>query len=127
MRTVDALTLCALGMVATLFAVMLLRGGADARAADHSATGGLIALTAQAGSGQKDTALFLVDTQSKHIALYTYDSNNFHLVAARSYMYDLGIHDAGKRAGISVVEAKELYEQDAAVKPGEGSGRGRRR
>lgn len=121
MHSIDTVKIVLVGVTFGLLVAMALYGPRDpaARAADSSSTGGLVALTAQAGSSQKDTALFLVDTQSKHIALYVYDGNNFQLNAARSYMYDLGIHEAGKRAGITVSEAKKLYELDAAAKPGD--------
>ncbi len=110
MKAGEAVKMILLGMTVAFLAVLAIRGGGEGLAADHAAGGSVIALTV---SDTKDTYLYLVNTESKHIALYAYDGNKFGFRASRSYQYDR-LEDMNDRRGMSVKDAKQEYEKEAA-------------
>ena len=116
MKTVDAIKLCALGAIVSLLAVIALNGHTScgkAYAGDAASSGNIIALTSRCGTGNgKYSALYLIDTSSKNIAVYIHDNLNFGLSCARTYSFDVGIGDMKFKGGkgATVKQAKKAYD-----------------
>ncbi|GHS96611.1 hypothetical protein FACS1894139_08360 [Planctomycetales bacterium] len=92
MKTMEAVKLFLLGVVVTLLLLVVLKDGLPTAYADQAAgSGGIVALTADVGSGgNKKVGLFLLDAAKQQIGYYIADDRNqFNLVAGRSYRYDL--------------------------------------
>lgn len=108
MKTSESMKMFLLGLVVALLAVIALRSDSGvATAADSGGSGNLVAL---AQSSKNAAMLFLVDMQTRHIAVYMAEDNKFAFQAARSFRYDLGITEADGRK-ISVADAKKLYDR----------------
>jgi hypothetical protein len=131
MTTATTIKMFLMGMIAALLLVIALKDGRaalnSASAADSGQAGGTIALVSNYGQGNNKLGIVLVDTSTKHIAIYQADDNSkfFSLVAARNYGYDLGIDhadydsskgydvssSAGPKSSTKGKTAKSLYDE----------------
>jgi hypothetical protein len=97
MTTANTVKVFFLGVIAALLLALVLKdvrlASTTANAQDSATAAGTVALVSNIGSGGQKVALFIIDTATKHLALYVVDDGNkfFNLVAARNYGYDVGI------------------------------------
>jgi len=111
MKTVDAVKIFLLGMIAALLLITALRPESGVGMAATSATskgGDLMALAGTNGQ------LFVIDTVNKYVAQYAVRQNNgeFTLFAGRYIGHDLAISETFKRNGMTVKEAKEEVDKE---------------
>lgn len=121
MNTVEAVKIFALGVVIALLGMLLVNQSQKTNAGDSAAAGSLIALTSQAGSGGKNTFLYVIDSETRHLAIYSGDENGMAFCGARYIGYDVFIDEAKwKRApsGYSVEEAEKMYKESMSKKKG---------
>ena len=122
MKTGSAIKIFLLGVVAALLLTVVIRDGKSAmnaaQAQDHAVAGGLIALTAQTGTGGKQIGLILIDTETKNMAYYLADeSKDLRLVSARHYGFDVGIQYLKfNYTGYDVFDDKDLPKEIKNVK-----------
>lgn len=108
-------------VIVVLLGALYLRAGGmkSAHAAGEGwATDGVVATST---NGNLE-ALIMVDTQKQQILVYRSRSNDFKLIGARSYKYDVEIEDSTvvkppiAAQGWTYVEAKKTYDENQSKK-----------